>query len=82
MDIGRTSCHTGIRPDRPLQRQGQIMEDGAAVGIKAGPYAGRRGWVSWSNDIVVCVRLEPRYIAEGEAALTFAPDYVFELGAS
>lgn len=60
--------------------QTEAIADGAAVGIVAGPYQGRRGWVSWSDDIVVCVRLEPSGLDHEGQALTFLPSYVRELG--
>lgn len=56
------------------------IENGTTVVIVAGPYQGRRGWVSWSNDCVVCVKLEPSRLDTEGQALTFLPSYVTELG--
>ena len=63
-----------MAPLRDDIASGEVWPD-QRVEITAGPMAGRFGTVDWSDDIVICVNLEPLHPWDGEIHQTFSHGY-------
>ena len=66
----------GEVPETSSSAPVNAFAEGSRVQVVAGPYVDRVGTVDWSDDLVVCVALEPLQLWDGIAHSTFLPSYL------